>query len=106
MDKEKGQIKVGGLDEDGFWKFNVADNGPGIDQKYFKKIFKIFQTLSPSDETESTGIGLSIAKKIVNMNAGRIWVESEVGKGSTFFFTLPKQETKIENKKLQANIVS
>ncbi|GAG51074.1 unnamed protein product, partial [marine sediment metagenome] len=66
------------------------DNGPGIDQKYFKKIFKIFRTLSPSDETESTGIGLSIAKKIVKMNAGRIWVESKVGKGSTFFFTLPK----------------
>jgi len=106
MDKEKGQIKVGCTEKEGFWKFSVADNGPGIDKKYFKKIFKIFQTLVLSDETESTGIGLSIAKKIVNMNAGRIWVESEVGKGSTFFFTLPKQETKAENKKLQANIVS
>ena len=106
MDKEKGQIKVGCTEKEGFWKFSVADNGPGIDKKYFKKIFKIFQTLVLSDETESTGIGLSIAKKIVNMNAGRIWVESEVGKGSTFFFTLPKQETEAENKKLQANIVS
>jgi PAS domain S-box-containing protein len=90
MDKEKGQIKVGCLEENGFWKFSVADNGPGIDQKYFKKIFKIFQMLSPTDETESTGIGLSIAKKIVKMNAGRIWVESKVGEGSTFFFTVPK----------------
>ena len=106
MDKDKGQIKVGCTDKEGFWKFSVADNGPGIDQKYFKKIFKIFQMLSPSDETESTGIGLSIAKKIVSINAGRIWVESEVGEGSTFFFTLPKQETEAENKKLQANIVS
>ena len=106
MNKEKGQIKVGCTEKEGFWKFSVADNGPGIDKKYFKKIFKIFQTLVLSDETESTGIGLSIAKKIVNMNAGRIWVESEVGKGSTFFFTLPKQETEAENKKLQANIVS
>jgi len=106
MNKEKGQIKVGCTEKLGFWKFSVADNGPGIDKKYFKKIFKIFQTLVLSDETESTGIGLSIAKKIVNMNAGRIWVESEVGKGSTFFFTLPKQETEAENKKLQANIVS
>jgi len=106
MDKEKGQIKVGCTEKEGFWKFSVADNGPGIDKKYYKKIFKIFQTLVLSDETESTGIGLSIAKKIVNMNAGRIWVESEVGKGSTFFFTLPKQETEAENKKLQANIVS
>ena len=97
MDKEKGQIKVGYTEEEDFWEFSVSDNGPGIDKKYYKKIFKIFQTLSPSDETESTGIGLSIANKIVSMNAGRIWVESEVGEGSTFFFTLPKQ--KMEAKK-------
>ena len=106
MDKEKGQIKVGCIEEEGYWEFSIADNGPGIDEKYFKKIFKIFQTLSPPDETESTGIGLSIAQKIVKMNAGRIWVESEVGKGSTFFFTLPKPEKRAENEKLQANIVS
>ncbi len=92
MDKEKGRINVGCIEEEGFWKFSVADNGPGIDQKYFKKIFKIFQTLSPPDETDSTGIGLSIAKKIVKMNAGRIWVESNPGEGSTFFFTLPKSD--------------
>jgi len=90
MDKEKGRINVGCHEENGFWKFSVADNGPGIDQKYFKKIFKIFQTLSPTNETESTGIGLSVAKKIVKLNAGRIWVESNPGEGSTFFFTLPK----------------
>jgi PAS domain S-box-containing protein len=90
MDKEKGQIKVGCLEEEGFWKFSVADNGPGIEHKYFKKIFKIFQTLSPPDETESTGIGLSVAQKIVKLNGGRIWVESNPGEGSTFFFTLPK----------------
>jgi PAS domain S-box-containing protein len=92
MDKEKGRINVGCIEEEGFWKFSVADNGPGIDQKYFKKIFKIFQTLSPTDETESTGIGLSVAKKIVTLNAGRIWVESNPGEGSTFFFTLPKSD--------------
>jgi light-regulated signal transduction histidine kinase (bacteriophytochrome) len=96
MDKEKGQIKVGCLEENGFWKFSVVDNGPGIDRKYFKKIFKIFQMLSPTDETESTGIGLSIAKKIVKMNAGRIWVESTPGEGSTFFFTLPKSDVQQE----------
>ena len=106
MDKEKGQIKVGCTEVERFWRFSVADNGPGIDKKYYKKIFKIFQTLSPSDETESMGIGLSIAKKIVSIDAGRIWVESEVGKGSTFFFTLPKKQTDAKNKKLQANIVS
>jgi len=104
MDKEKGQIKIGCTEDECFWKFSVADNSPGIDQKYFKKIFKIFQTLSSSDKAESTGIGLPIAKKIVNMNAGRIWVESEVGEGSTFFFTLPKQIVGAKNKKLEANI--
>jgi signal transduction histidine kinase len=90
MDKPKGQIKVGCIEQDSFWKFSVSDNGPGIDEKYHKKIFKIFQTLSPRNRSDSTGIGLSIVKKIVELNAGVIWVESEPGKGSTFFFTLPK----------------
>jgi len=94
MDKEKGRINVGCIEDDGFWKFSIADNGPGIDNKYYKKIFKIFQTLSPTDETESTGIGLSVAKKLVKLNGGRIWVESNPGQGSTFFFTLPKSDVK------------
>ncbi len=94
MDKEKGQIKVGCIDDGGFWKFSIADNGPGIDHKYYKKIFKIFQTLSPPDETDSTGIGLSVAKKLVKLNGGRIWVESNHGEGCTFFFTLPKSDVK------------
>jgi len=90
MDKPNGQIKIGCVEQDGFWKFSVADNGPGIDEKYFKKIFKIFHTLSSQDRVDSTGIGLSIVKKIVELNAGVVWVESEPGKGSTFFFTVPK----------------
>lgn len=53
------------------------------------KIFRIFQTLSPREQTENTGIGLAIVKKIVELNVGNVWVESEVGKGSTFYFTLP-----------------
>ncbi|MDT8303041.1 MAG: CBS domain-containing protein [Sedimentisphaerales bacterium] len=96
MDKEKGQIKVGCIDDGDFWKFSIADNGPGIDHKYFKKIFKIFQTLSPPDETESTGIGLSVAKKLVKLNDGRIWVKSNPGEGCTFFFSLPKSDVKQE----------
>jgi len=79
MDKPKGQIRVGCVEQNGFWKFSVADNGPGIDQKYHKKIFKIFQTLSPRDRIDSTGIGLSIVKKIVELNGGVVWVESEPG---------------------------
>jgi PAS domain S-box-containing protein len=90
MDKPKGYIKVGCVEENGFWKFSVADNGPGIEEKYFEKIFKIFQMLSTSDETESTGIGLSVVKKIVEMYDGNVWVEAKPGYGSTFFFTLPR----------------
>ena len=90
MDKPEGQIKVGCVEQDGFWKFSIVDNGPGIDEKYFKKIFKIFQALSTENRVDSTGIGLSIVKKIVELNAGIVWVESELGKGSTFYFTVPK----------------
>jgi PAS domain S-box-containing protein len=90
MDKPRGYVKIGYVEQDDSWKFSVADNGPGIDAKYFDKIFKIFQTLGPRKGVESTGIGLSIVKKLVELNKGRVWVESQVGKGSTFFFTLPK----------------
>jgi signal transduction histidine kinase/HAMP domain-containing protein len=90
MDKPKGIISIGCTDAQDFWKFNVSDNGPGIDEKYYEKIFKIFQTLKSRDEYESTGIGLTIVKKIVELYGGKIWVESEVGQGTTFFFTIKK----------------
>jgi len=93
MDKPEGQIKIGCVEQGGFLKFSVADNGPGIDEKYHKKIFKIFQTLTPQNRKDSTGIGLSIVQKIIELNGGIVWVESEPGKGSTFFFTLPKSVT-------------
>ena len=107
MDKPKGQIKVGCIKENGFWKFSVADNGPGIEKEYSEKIFELFQTLLPRDEFEATGVGLSVVKKIVELYGGSVWVESEFGKGSVFFFTLPNQEMKVaDDAKLQANIVS
>jgi signal transduction histidine kinase len=90
MDKPQGLIKVGCVEENDFWQFYVADNGPGIEEKYFEKIFQLFQTLAPRDESESTGIGLTIIKKIVEMYGGKTWVQSKLGSGSTFFFTLPK----------------
>jgi len=100
MDKPKAQIRIGCIEEDGFWKFSVADNGCGIKEQYFEKIFEIFQTLSSRDKTESTGIGLTIVKKIVELYGGKVWVESKIGEGSTFFFTLPKtKETKNANSK-------
>jgi len=102
MDKPQGRIRISSADEGGFWRLSIADNGPGIEEQYFEKIFQIFQTLSARDEFESTGVGLSVVKKVVEMYGGRIWVESKVGQGSTFHFTLPKIETVVENKKLEA----
>jgi PAS domain S-box-containing protein len=104
MDKPQGRITIGCVEENGFWKFSVADNGPGIEQQHFEKIFRIFQTLSSRDEFESTGIGLTVIKKIVELYGGKIWLESEVGRGSTFFFTLPKQREEVADARLQTNI--
>ncbi len=94
MDKPEGKISIGCAEEGDYWQFSVADNGPGIEEKYFEKIFKIFQILSIRDETESIGIGLPIVKKIVEIYDGLIWVKSTPGLGSTFFFTLPKEQRK------------
>jgi len=94
MDKPEGIIRIGHLDVGKFWRFSVSDNGPGVDKKYHKKIFQIFQSLSPRDVQENIGIGLTLVKKIVEVNGGEIWMESKVGQGSTFYFTLPKKEEK------------
>jgi signal transduction histidine kinase len=103
MDKPQGRIKVGHVEQDGFWKFSVSDNGPGIEEKHFERIFKMFQALAVSEQFEGTGVGLTVAKKIVELHGGKIWVESKVGEGSTFFFTLPKKEVGVQNAKLETN---
>jgi PAS domain S-box-containing protein len=92
MDKPAGEVKIACVQDGEFWRFSVADNGPGIEAKYFDRIFRLFQTLSPRDEFESSGVGLAVVKKIIEMYGGRIWIESEMDRGSTFFFTLPRRK--------------
>ena len=105
MDKPRGWVSVGCVEEEDSWKFSVSDNGPGIEKKYHEKIFKIFQTLSQRDEVERVGMGLAMVKKVVEMHDGKIWVESVPGQGSTFYFTLPKRQANAEAEKVEVGTV-
>jgi PAS domain S-box-containing protein len=86
--KEKGFINIDFKDYNSFYKFSVKDNGIGIQEKHFENIFKIFQSLEKAKN--SSGIGLSMVKKIVNIYKGEIWLESKIEKGTTFYFTIKK----------------
>ncbi|WP_425076753.1 sensor histidine kinase [Psychroserpens sp. S379A] len=89
-DKPRGKITIGFEEQQEYWEFFVKDNGKGIDEKYFDKIFKVFEKLE--NTKDSTGVGLSIVKKIVDVYGGSIWLVSTPGEGTTFYFTLKKQQ--------------
>ena len=88
IDKKEGAISINVEDKGSFYQFSVKDNGMGIEKRYHDKIFKIFHSLN--ENKDSTGIGLSIVKKIVDLYKGEIWLESTLGVGTTFYFTLRK----------------
>ncbi|WP_439482613.1 PAS domain-containing protein [Cyclobacterium plantarum] len=91
-------INISAKSENDSWLFSVSDNGIGIDPQFHEKIFIIFQSLHNKEKYGGTGMGLAIVKKIIENLGGKIWVESEEGKGSTFYFTLPKVENNHEEK--------
>lgn len=87
-DKEEGLVEINAKEYKNHYVFSIKDNGPGIPEEYKDKIFKIFQSLHKNEK--SNGIGLSIVKKIIENDNGKIWIESEAGQGATFFFTINK----------------
>jgi len=92
-DNPSPRIDVGTLEQDSSKVFFIRDNGVGIEEKYFEKIFEVFQRLPAAKKIgEGTGIGLAIVKRIIEHHGGRVWLESDIGKGTTFFFTLKDKE--------------
>ncbi|WP_223826710.1 PAS domain-containing sensor histidine kinase [Flagellimonas sp. S3867] len=95
IDKKDGLVEIDYKEDQTHWEFSIKDNGVGIPKEYHEKIFQIFQSIGNNER--STGIGLSIVKKIIDRYRGKVWLESEIGEGTTFYFTLQK-ESKIKKK--------
>lgn len=85
-------IEIGSEDKGDHWQFFIKDNGIGIDEKFYERVFLIFQRLHNKNNYSGTGIGLAICKKIIDRHNGSIWIESEFGKGTSFLFTIKKTD--------------
>ncbi len=100
--EEYPNIQVSALLQQDHYLFSIQDNGIGIDEKYWEQIFEIFKRLHSQDDYPGTGIGLATCRKIVEQHGGSIWLKSEVGQGSTFYFTVPTEHKTVDQKMLEA----
>ena len=89
------RVHVSAKEQDSSWVFSVRDNGIGIDPGHSQRIFQIFERLHASDQYPGTGVGLAIAQKVVERHGGSIWFESQIGAGTTFYFSIPFQSSAV-----------
>ena len=87
-EEKKPVIHISASKKENFWEFCISDNGIGIDKEYHDIVFELFKRLHTSNKYSGTGMGLAIVKKIIDSHNGKIWIKSESGKGSKFYFTL------------------